>query len=297
MEPLFYLFIVIVSQICLTLLKRWRPRSYHLFTLIAIWIIPLGLSITSFNIVNIDFLIWLVFSCRTFLVINLSLEKPIQGTTSILVYKWFLLSHKISFFIGIFGFITMMSTFLGLNLMFGLVVGLACVFYSLYYGIISRDFAEICTEKMAANIGYYKSEGIPERHLEKEICAVCGLKLLVSVDQEGVLEDTFRLSCGHEFHKFCIRGWSTVGNKQTCPYCHEKLDLKRMFPKPWEKPQLMYGKLLTLVRWFICQPIINLLFVGTFFVIVLSIVLLCEGPNACPQLDRAFGVSKRLSEW
>jgi hypothetical protein len=38
----------------------------------------------------------------------------------------------------------------------------------------ARDFAEICTEKMAANIGYYKQEGIPERHLETDICA--GLK-------------------------------------------------------------------------------------------------------------------------
>jgi hypothetical protein len=55
---------------------------------------------------------------------------------------------------------------------------------------------------------------------------VCGNKLLVSVEQEGVLENTYRLSCGHEFHEFCIRGWCIVGKKQTCPYCHEKVDLK-----------------------------------------------------------------------
>ena len=35
-----------------------------------------------------------------------------------------------------------------------------------------------------------------------------------------------------------------VGKKQTCPYCHEKVDLKRMFPTPWEKPHMMYGQLL-----------------------------------------------------
>ena len=50
-------------------------------------------------------------------------------------------------------------------------LGLLCMFYALYYGVMARDFAEICTEKMAANIGYYKSEGIPERHLEQDICA------------------------------------------------------------------------------------------------------------------------------
>jgi RING finger protein 121 len=55
---------------------------------------------------------------------------------------------------------------------------------------------------------------------------VCGNKLLVSVDEEGVLENTYRLTCGHEFHEFCIRGWCIVGKKQTCPYCHEKVDLK-----------------------------------------------------------------------
>jgi len=36
------------------------------------------------------------------------------------------------------------------------------------------------------------------------------------------------------FHEFCIRGWCIVGKKQTCPYCKEKVDLKRLFPYPWE---------------------------------------------------------------
>ena len=35
------------------------------------------------------------------------------------------------------------------------------------------------------------------------------------------------------FHEFCIRGWCIVGKKQTCPYCKEKVDLKRMFPSPY----------------------------------------------------------------
>ena len=139
------------------------------------WIIPLGLSIKNhwwrFPC------IWLVFSSVTSLVTKRSLEKPIQGTTPRLVYKWFLLIHKISYIIGIFGIFTMTATFLGLNLIFGVKpstwmdLGLMCMFYALYYGVVSIDFAEICTEKMAANIGYYKSEGIPERHLENDICA------------------------------------------------------------------------------------------------------------------------------
>ena len=74
-------------------------------------------------------------------------------------------------------------------------------------------------------------EGIPERHLEKDTCAVCGNKLLVKTGEEGVIENTFQLTCGHEFHEFCVRGWCIVGKKQTCPWCHEKVDLKVRFKK------------------------------------------------------------------
>merc|ERR1719318_339630 len=158
-------------------------------------------------------------------------------------------------------------------------LGLLCMFYALYYGVMARDFAEICTEKMAANIGYYKSEGIPERHLETDTCAVCGNKLLVSAEEEGVIENTFRRGIWRQIlvqfvatsswsplrrrgslrtHSACI-----VGKKQTCPYCHEKVDLKRMFPNPWEKPHMMYGQLLDWVRWLVCwQPVILLLVQG-----------------------------------
>ena len=51
-------------------------------------------------------------------------------------------------------------------------LGLMCMFYALYYGVMSRDLAEICTEKMVASIGYYKyDKGIPDKHLEKDVCA------------------------------------------------------------------------------------------------------------------------------
>ncbi len=59
------------------------------------------------------------------------------------------------------------------------------------------------------------------------------------------------------FHEFCIRGWCIVGKKQTCPYCREKVDLKRMFKNPWEKPHLFYGQLLDWIRYLVAwQPVI-----------------------------------------
>lgn len=74
---------------------------------------------------------------------------------------------------------------------------------------------------------------MPTRTLEQGVCAVCGNKLLVSEEEEGVIENTFKLSCEHVFHEFCIRGWCIVGKKQTCPYCKEKVDLKKMFRNPY----------------------------------------------------------------
>lgn len=53
----------------------------------------------------------------------------------------------------------MMLTFLGFNFIFNqqphiwMDVGLMFVYYGLYYGVLGRDISEICTDKMAVNVG------------------------------------------------------------------------------------------------------------------------------------------------
>ncbi|KAH9638483.1 hypothetical protein HF086_016808 [Spodoptera exigua] len=137
-----------------------------------------------------------------------------------LVYKWFYLIYKVSCFLGVVGYILMMLTFLGVNLLFGqkpqqwMDVALMLLFYGLYFGVLGRDVAEYCTDKMAASIGVAMST------------------LRIYLDLVLVTENTYKLTCGHVFHEFCIRGWCIVGKKQTCPYCKEKVDLKRMFTNP-----------------------------------------------------------------
>ena len=91
-----------------------------------------------------------------------------------LVYKWFLLLYKVSYFIGILGYIIMMATFMGFYLFFGVKphvwmdIGIMMMFYALYYGVMARDVAEIITEKMVSGIGvmnnikfsqYYTGQG------------------------------------------------------------------------------------------------------------------------------------------
>ncbi|KAJ8297928.1 hypothetical protein KUTeg_024459 [Tegillarca granosa] len=76
-----------------------------------------------------------------------------------MVYKWFLVIYKISYFIGVTGYLVVMLTLLGLNLIFlikpqtSMDFGLLLLFYGLYYGVVARDFAEVCAEVMAAQIG------------------------------------------------------------------------------------------------------------------------------------------------
>ncbi len=48
---------------------------------------------------------------------------------------------------------------------------------------------------------YYNQGGIPSRSLTNDICAVCGQRILVDVEEEGFIEDTYQLSCGHMYPK------------------------------------------------------------------------------------------------
>ena len=75
------------------------------------------------------------------------------------VYKWFLLIYKISYGAGILGYFVIMLTMLGVNILFlikpqtSMDFGLLVMFYGLYFGVVSRDIAEVCSDTMAAHIG------------------------------------------------------------------------------------------------------------------------------------------------
>ncbi|XP_018580148.1 RING finger protein 121 [Anoplophora glabripennis] len=258
---------LIVAQICLIEWKKRHYRSYSLITLLGMWLVPIVLCVRSHWWRFI--FIWLLFSCITSLIVRKAIQKPIERTTPRLVYKWFLLLYKLSYILGLIGYFIMMATFFGLNLIFNaqanswMDCGLLFVFYGLYYGVLGRDISEICADKMAAHIGYYSPQGISTRSLDPSVCAVCGNKLLVNENEEGVIENTYKLSCEHVFHEFCIRGWCIVGKKQTCPYCKEKVDLKKMFSNPWEKPHVLFGQLLDWIRWLVAwQPMVLFLVQG-----------------------------------
>lgn len=60
------------------------------------------------------------------------------------------------------------------------------------------------------------------------------------------------------FHEFCIRGWCIVGKKQMCPYCKEKVDLKRMFSNPYPY-ELCFSHVILCCSYLLCpisQPVL-----------------------------------------
>ncbi len=98
--------------------------------MIAMWVIPFGLSIKFFYIRFI--IIWICFTIITTYVTRRATRQPIEPNTprwivnfgifnSIkfnnyrLVYKWFLLVYKVSYGLAIAGYILIMMTFLGVN--------------------------------------------------------------------------------------------------------------------------------------------------------------------------------------
>lgn len=266
---------LIVAQFALLEWRRRHYRSYSIVSLLGMWIVPLAVCLRQqwWRFI----FIWLLFSCITGLIFRKAVQKPLDGTTPRLVYKWFLLLYKMSYVLGIIGYVIMMATFFGLNLVFNakadfwMDISILFIFYGLYYGVLGRDISEICADKMASHIGYYSPQGIPTKNLDPNVCAICGNKLLVSTDEEGIIENTYQVTCGHVFHEFCIRGWCIVGKKQTCPYCKEKVDLKKIFSNPWEKPHMLYGQLLDWIRWLVAwQPLVLFLVQGINYLLGLE---------------------------
>ncbi|CAL8384730.1 unnamed protein product [Arctogadus glacialis] len=252
---------LLVAQVVLVQWKQRHTRSYNLVTLLQMWAVPLYFTIKLYWWRFLS--MWGLFSLVTSYVLFRATRKPLSCHTPRMVYKWFLLIYKLSYAVGVLGYVAIMLTMFGFNVFLrvkaedSMDVGVIMLFYGLYYGVMGRDFAEICSDYMASTIGYYNRDGMPSRSLTADICAVCGQPILVDLDQEGIIEDTYQLSCNHIFHEFCIRGWCIVGKKQTCPYCHEKVDMKRMMNNPWEKTHLLYGQLLDWLRYLVAwQPII-----------------------------------------
>ncbi|EDV24597.1 uncharacterized protein TRIADDRAFT_50320 [Trichoplax adhaerens] len=284
-------FALIVGQIVLVKWKEKHFTSFQAVTLIGMWTIPFYYSIVKLFWRML--IVWTVFTIISGYLLYRSIRGPIYGSIPRRIYSWFYFIYKVTYFLGIMGYLVVLGVFLGINVLVGirpdiaLSAGFLAIFYAMYYGVLARDIAEICANRLASKLGFYTGTGLPKRQLTDDLCAVCGQKLpesyvvvgntSVNDDDEGdsssitTPEKTYRLSCNHLFHEFCIRGWCIVGKKQTCPYCNEKVDLKRMFPNPWEKVHVAFAQLLDFVRYLIVwQPLIISVVQGVNYILGLK---------------------------
>jgi RING finger protein 121 len=215
------------------------------------------------------FSIWVLYSIANSWVLYLASRKPLDHQTPRLVYKWFSVVYKVSYAVGITGYTIIMLYFFGLVQLFysgpdGFELGAILLSYGLYFGVLSRDFVEICTDRMASTLGYYNKDGFPRKHLRADICAICGVAATRNNATNNNNNENgdqnhgvFQLACKHVFHDECIRGWCLIGKKDICPYCKEKVDLKEFKTNPWDTQQQLYLSLLDGVRYLVVwQPVI-----------------------------------------
>ena len=67
------------------------------------------------------------------------------------------------------------------------------LFYGVYFGVITKDIADHCTDRMASTIGFFSEDGMPLKHLDKSTCGICG-ELNVGTDENGQPEKQMRNS-------------------------------------------------------------------------------------------------------
>ena len=75
-----------------------------------------------------------------------------------LVYRWFLFTHQATYVVGVIGYVVMIVFLSGLVYAFPKVtefvieLSASLVFYGMYFGVLGRDFAELCVDFMAASM-------------------------------------------------------------------------------------------------------------------------------------------------
>jgi RING finger protein 121 len=249
----------------------WKQNYYSSFrnlTLLGLWLFPIIVAITG-PFYKFIFL-WLAFTLATMFIISKAMKSPLEPIVPRLVYKWFLRIHQLCSNSALIGYILVVCdyflTISGVTSHVISSIGLYLVFYGVYFGVIGRDLAELCSERMATVIGFTgKKDEIPTRGINERLCGICNgpLASIRETEANSFHDEIYTLSCDHRFHEGCIRGWIIVGKKETCPYCSEKVTYKTSLLKnPWETQSIMWGRILDAVRYLVVWNPLILIFLN-----------------------------------
>lgn len=263
---IFYVVLIVMigAQSALVRWRKQHKRSYDLVTLIGLWLVP---AIISIQLVFWRFLVvWAAYSGVTGMYLYKCVFTDLWDTkVPKNIYTWFLGVFRASVGIGLAGYVTLLVDILSGGVLFAPLVesgfSLLLIWYGLYFGILTRDCAEVISDRMVGS--FTKHRKVVAQNTSIRDCALCGMELKDSMthifDAEKKNEQaSIQLNCKHIFHPECIKGWLIVGKKDTCPSCQEKVDLRQVCSdKPWETRNLSWIQMLDMVRYLIVwQPTI-----------------------------------------
>ena len=276
------MFCMVGAQAGLVSWRKKHRQSYELTTLLGLWLVPPVLALhvgfwrfllvwTSYSVVTLYYIYQCTFSNKAAAKIDKSLPKR--------VYRWFYWIFRFSVGIGALGYFLLLTDVFGLGMLSAFLFGpgssLLFLWYGLYFGILTRDCAEVASDRIAAALGTGRKMAVSVRD-----CGICGGELTdahshihssndsnstlcnsnsnskqlhsAEEDHKQQLQKTVQLSCKHLFHGECIRGWLIIGKKDTCPTCWEKVDTKKLYgDRPWETTNLSWVQMLDMVRYLV----------------------------------------------
>ncbi len=259
--------LMLASQVGLVHWRRASPRSFRRATLLGAWLaVPLVAAFAHAFLLLLA--LWLVFTLVAARLVRRAMRVPLDRLTPRDVYAFFLAVFRLSQLIAGAGYVILMVEFLLPSLVpfAGAVAWLALqlIGYGLYFGLLTRDTAEFCTDAMSLSLGYgvVPSRGakskqtdddddaaaLPRRALTSNVCGICALPLLPIRDAAVVAggggdadDPIVTLACGHRYHEACVRGWTLVGKKNTCPACGEKVQYERLNVHPWQRTSELWA--------------------------------------------------------
>jgi len=217
------------------------------------------------------------------------------------VYSWFLAVFAVSRAIGVAGYVMVLLEVFGAGPLMSAVgfppgASLTLLFYGLYFGILTRDCAELAAESMALLLGAGGTGGGsrggaaaggaspangngngggglggggagPRLGLTANACGICSGEMLDyshlgEALPEGVEPCVQLRACKHSFHLLCVKGWAVVGKKDLCPVCNEKVDLRPLLgTNPWETSNVQWLQQMDMFRYLVAYlPLVLMAF-------------------------------------
>ncbi|KAJ2783312.1 hypothetical protein H4R18_001758 [Coemansia javaensis] len=271
---MFLIFVAAVAVLPATvrLWRRRHPASHRLVGAGTVALLPLYCA--ARNGYARFVCVWAAFVGASAYIVRLATRDPLPPRAPRRVYQWLALINKAAYGASAAG--AALLVLCVLNVAPGATDSEAAVeaamlvpFYGLYFGLMSRDLVSLCSDRMAATLGFAAGGRLPTRQLPPGACGVCGGALLGEGPGPG--EPVHELACGHGFHACCVRGWCVVGKRDTCPLCRENVDLARFRRHPWDRQELLYVAALEHMRFFVSwQPLALTLLTGVFWALGLE---------------------------